>query len=150
MKELNCELRIVGQPNDSQRQALVRNSIEYSQVVGLSESDLLEEYRRCDIVSFVSTSEGFGMPILEANACGRVVITGNCTSMPEVAGDAGCLVDPFSFQSIRHGIERLIRDEAYREDLIQRGFLNVRRFHPNRIAQRYLDVYLDLQQSAKH
>ena len=57
-----------------------------------------------DILSFVSTYEGFGMPIVEANAIGRVVVTSNVLSMPEVAGNAAHLVDPFDVNSIREGI----------------------------------------------
>jgi glycosyltransferase involved in cell wall biosynthesis len=144
MKELNCELRIVGQPNDSQRRTLEENRIEYSHVVGLSENELLEEYRQCDIVSFASTFEGFGMPILEGNAVGRVVITGNCTSMPEVAGEAACLVDPFCVKSIKDGLMRVILDHGYRRFLLQNGFRNVSRYSPASVAGKYREVYLQV------
>ena len=97
-----------------------------------------------DLLVFVSTYEGFGLPILEAQATGRPVITSNVLSMPEVAGDSACLVDPFDVSSIRKGILKVINDPAYREKLIKRGFENVKRFQPDKIAEQYADIYRGL------
>ena len=98
-------------------------------------------YEEADIVTLMSTLEGFGMPIVEAQAVGRVVVTSNVSSMPEVAGDGACLVDPLDVSAIRAGIRKVIDDDGYREDLVRRGFENVKRFDPERIAQQYLDLY---------
>jgi len=81
------------------------------------------------------------MPILEAQATGRVVITSNILSMPEVAGDAACLVDPENIAGIRAGFMKIINDDDYRNHLIERGFENIKRFDPQRIAQQYLSLY---------
>jgi len=81
------------------------------------------------------------MPILEAQAVGRPVITSNILSMPEVAGDAACLVDPFDVSAIREGILKIIQDGSYREELIRKGQMNIRRFDPEKIALQYLDLY---------
>ena len=70
------------------------------------------------MLTFVSTYEGFGLPILESQATGRPVVTSNVSSMPEVAGDAACLVNPYDADSIREGILRVINDDAYRKDLM--------------------------------
>ena len=87
---------------ERQRQARWKhNSISYTEQWGLSDQEILQHYRDCDMVVFASTYEGFGMPIIEGNATGRPVVTSNICSMPEVAGAAACLVDPFDCSSIR-------------------------------------------------
>ena len=74
---------------------------------------------------YVSYFEGFGIPILEAFACGTAVITSNVTSMPEVAGDAAILVDPFSVDEIADAMEQVSSDEDFRNNLIEKA--NIRK-----------------------
>ncbi len=93
---------------------------------------------------FASTYEGFGLPIVEAQATGRPVVTSDTLSMPEVAGDAACLVDPFNVESIRNGILKVIQDTGYREQLVQNGLKNVERFKPESVAMQYLALYREL------
>ena len=120
------------------------NSIEYSSVADISGAEIVREYERSDMLAFVSTYEGFGLPILEANAVGRPVITGNILSMPEVSGKAACLVDPYRIEDIRAGILRVIDDDAYREQLIAYGRENVKRFSARTIAKQYALLYEEL------
>jgi glycosyltransferase involved in cell wall biosynthesis len=141
LKDINCHLVIVGKLNGAISEALENNKIEYSNYVGLSDDELLMQYKLCDIVSFVSTFEGFGMPIVEANCIERVVVTSNTSSMPEVALDAACLVDPFDVESIKNGFLKVIENEAYRDSLINSGKNNRNRFNADKIAQSYLDIY---------
>jgi len=70
----------------------------------LTDAELVEAYRRCDMVVFASLYEGFGLPILEAQAMGRPVITSNFGAMREAAGDGALLVDPYSVESIRDAV----------------------------------------------
>ncbi|PZR04182.1 MAG: glycosyltransferase family 1 protein, partial [Flavobacterium psychrophilum] len=107
----------------------------------LTDEEILDKYKSADIVSFVSTYEGFGMPIVEANAIGRVVITSRILSMPEVAGNAAHLVDPYDVQSIRDGIIKVITDAQYRNALIANGYLNRQRFSAETIALQYAAIY---------
>jgi glycosyltransferase involved in cell wall biosynthesis len=93
------------------------------------------------MVLFASTYEGFGLPIIEAQATGRPVVTSRVTAMPEVAGDGACLVDPYDVASIRSGVLRVLGDRGYRDSLVHRGFENVRRFEPGRIAAQYARLY---------
>ncbi len=72
-------------------------------------------------LTYVSYFEGFGIPILEGFRCETPVITSNITSMPEVAGDAALLVNPFSVSSISEGMARIAKDEALRKKLVMRG-----------------------------
>ena len=90
---------------------------------------------------FVSTYEGFGLPILEAEATGRPVLTSNIMAMPEVAGDGACLVDPYNITAIRKGTLKVINDSSYRKELVQHGFENVKRFRPEKIAAQYVELY---------
>jgi glycosyltransferase involved in cell wall biosynthesis len=61
--------------------------------------------------------------------------------MTGIAGDAACLVDPFDPASIRAGVERILRDDAYRAELVARGFRNVERFRPEVVARAYVELY---------
>jgi glycosyltransferase involved in cell wall biosynthesis len=78
-------------------------------------------YNRAFMFLYPSIRESFGLPILEAMACGTPVITSNCSCMPEIAGDAAYLADPLDPVSIARGIEKIDTDERYRQDLIEKG-----------------------------
>lgn len=79
-------------------------------------------------VTYVSTFEGFGIPIVEGMKAGVPVLTSNITSMPEIAGDAALLCDPFSIESISAGLTSLYSDEKLRSTLIQKGTIRARDF----------------------
>jgi glycosyltransferase involved in cell wall biosynthesis len=89
---------------------------------------------------FPSLYEGFGLPVLEAQACGCPVITSTTSSLPEVAGDAAFLVDPGDASTITAGMARVAADPALRETLIARGYANVRRFSWSACARSVLDA----------
>lgn len=141
LRGLRCHLDIVGPLNDDLQSQLSASGLAWTGWGRLSDQQLLERYQQADIVAFVSTEEGFGMPIVEAQCVERVCVTSNCSSMPEVAGNGACLVDPFDVQSIRAGFLRVISDSAYREQLIANGRLNRLRFDAGRIAEQFLEVY---------
>jgi glycosyltransferase involved in cell wall biosynthesis len=92
--------------------------------------------------------EGFGFPPLEAMACGTPVITSDCTSVPEVAGDAAILVDPTSEESIGDALMRVLQDEPLRRQMIERGREQVQRFGWQETVQKTLDVYAELSDRA--
>ena len=149
LRGLNCNLRIIGPLSKSQEKALVSAKIEFTTTVNLTEQALIEEYCASDLVVFASTIEGFGMPILEAQAVGRVVVTSDCSSMPEVAGKGACLVDPFDVSSIRQGVIRVIEDETYRSSLILAGFENINKYSVSVIAMKYDALYRTVAQENK-
>jgi len=93
------------------------------------------------MVVFASLAEGFGLPIIEANAIGRPVVTSNLSPMKEVAGDAGCLVNPCDVTDIRDGIRRVIGDDEYRNALIERGYENAQRYRADVVARQYARLY---------
>ena len=144
LRGIPCFLRIIGKLNDRQVTILEQSGVEHSVIFNISDAALVEEYRHCDLVVFASTFEGFGLPIIEAQAIGRPVITSALWSMPEVAGDAACLVDPFDVHEIKRGILKIISDEGYRNSLIASGYVNVQRFKPSTIANQYAQLYNEI------
>jgi glycosyltransferase involved in cell wall biosynthesis len=104
--------------------------------------DNLTDWIACsDALVYPSLYEGFGMPILEAFACGVPVITSNCTSMPEVAGDAAILVDPYDEQSIAEAIVKVCNDDTLRQRIIQSGIERNKQFSWTKTAAKTLEVY---------
>ncbi len=141
---INCKLEIIGEVEEALAKDLAAAKILHSHSKNLTNEEVHRKYKEADIVSFVSTYEGFGMPIVEANAIGRVVVTSNLLSMPEVAGRAACLVDPYDIASIRAGILSVIEGDDYREKLIELGRENARRFDVDEIARQFTEIYRSL------
>ncbi len=141
LRGIDCNLVIIGKPNSLYVDKLKEYGIPYSYLSGISDEEMIRQYQLADIIVLPSTYEGFGMPILEAQAVGRPVLTANISSMPEVAGDAACLVDPYNVMEIRDGILRIISDDEYRRGLVTRGFENIKRYDPELIASQYYDLY---------
>jgi glycosyltransferase involved in cell wall biosynthesis len=95
---------------------------------------------------FPSLYEGFGLPPLEAMACGTPVVTSNVSSLPEVAGGAALLVDPYDADAIARGITQAVTDEALRADLIARGRERARSFSWKQSVRRIHDIYMEVAQ----
>ena len=84
---------------------------------------------------YVSLYEGFGLPPLEAMACGTPVLTSNVTSIPEVVGDAALTVDPYDVEAIADGIKRLVEDGGLRAELSRRGIARAKMFTWDKTAE---------------
>ena len=106
--------------------------------------DLQTLYSFCSLFVFASLYEGFGMPLLEAMACGAPVVCSNTSALPEVAGDAAFLVDPTSVEAIANAIVKVVTSEDMRKDLCRRGRIRARSFTWERAAGELLEVYADL------
>jgi glycosyltransferase involved in cell wall biosynthesis len=98
-------------------------------------------YRLASVFVFPSLYEGFGLPPLEAMACGTPVVTSNVSSLPEVVGDAAVLVDPYSAQAIAEGILKVLHSAHLRAEMRQRGFARVREYSWERSVERVRQVY---------
>jgi glycosyltransferase involved in cell wall biosynthesis len=103
-------------------------------------------YRLARVFVFPSLYEGFGLPPLEAMASGTPVVTSNVSSLPEIAGDAALLVDPYDTEAIADGIRRAVTDEALRASLIQKGAARARAFSWAHSVKEIRGIYLDVLQ----
>jgi glycosyltransferase involved in cell wall biosynthesis len=107
----------------------------------VSDEELRALYQGARALVFPSLYEGFGLPALEAMTYGTPVLSSNVSSLPEVVGDAGLLVDPLSTEAIVEAMYALWTDSSLRDALVSRGFRQAQRFTWERTAQRTLEVY---------
>jgi len=98
-------------------------------------------YNAADLFILPSLYEGFGLPILEAMACGTPVIASNVSALPEVAGDAAILIDPYDVEAIAEAMYRVLTDGDLRAELVKRGLERVKQFSWERCARETLRVY---------
>jgi glycosyltransferase involved in cell wall biosynthesis len=144
LKGIICHLRLVGKLKDEYRQLLEENRIEYSCVSNLTDEQVVEEYKNCDIVNLTSQHEGFGMPVIEGQASNKPVITSNISPMKEIAGDGACLVDPYNQREIHDAYLKMIIDDEYREDIRIKGYENSKRFNVAEITKQYMSIYCEI------
>ncbi|MFH7882694.1 MAG: glycosyltransferase family 1 protein, partial [Candidatus Aenigmatarchaeota archaeon] len=98
-------------------------------------------YSRAKLLVYPSLYEGFGLPPLEAMACGCPVLTSERASLPEVCGDAAVYCDPESIESIEEGIYRILTDEQLRDTLIEKGLKRTKFFEWGNSAKKVLDIF---------
>ncbi|HOE67208.1 MAG TPA: glycosyltransferase family 1 protein [Candidatus Hydrogenedentes bacterium] len=106
------------------------------------QSDLPDLYRGADVFCFPSLFEGFGMPVLEAMACGTPVACSNCSSIPEVAGNAGVLFDPLSEESIAEALSDLLAHEDKRQRCREEGIARSKEYSWENTASRTIEALL--------
>jgi glycosyltransferase involved in cell wall biosynthesis len=107
-------------------------------------TDLPAIYCQSEVFLYPSLRESFGIPMLEAMACGTPVITSNTSSMPEVAGDAALLIDPFNPQEITAAMIRITTDHSLKEELTTKGFVQAAKFSWRAMAQNVLKIYQEI------
>lgn len=107
----------------------------------VDEAALVSLYNGASVFVYPSLYEGFGLPILEAMACGCPVICSNVSSLPEVAGDAALLIDPQRPEELSHALDRVFTDSEVRRQMVTRGLERAREFTWQKTAARTLDVF---------
>jgi glycosyltransferase involved in cell wall biosynthesis len=112
-------------------------------------ADLPSLYSMAQSLVFASLYEGFGLPVLEAMACGCPVIASNATSIPEVGGDSVLYVDPYNVENITQAMYRLLTDANLRNDLINKGLARVELFNWSKTAKNIRQIFLDSIESSK-
>ena len=110
----------------------------------VADEDLSALYSAATVFAFPSLYEGFGLPVLEAMACGTPVVTSNLSSLPEVAGEAALLVDPYDVAALSDALGRIVLDSALQQRLVQAGHRQAERFTWQRAARELLVVYKSL------
>lgn len=144
LKEIKCKMRIVGKVDKSDIDLLKMYNINYSVVCDLSDDEIVQEYKNADIINFPSYYEGFGMPIIEGQAIGRLVITSDIDPMRTVAGNGAILCNPYDIKSIRSAYLKAINDGSYRDDIIKAGSENVENYRLEYITKKYFNLYKSL------
>lgn len=141
---ITCKLVLVGVLEEEIKNALQETNVVYENHVGISDNELIVLYQSCDIVSFISIGEGFGLPILEAQASGKPLITSNIEPLCSVAGQGSYLVNPLDINDIRKGFQNLIDDDCLRQQVVVAGLLNVKAYSPKAIADKFLALYNEI------
>ncbi len=142
----DCPLVIAGQPawrHESDADLAQRLGLgERVRFLGfVPDDDMPALYSAATLLAFPSLYEGFGLPVLEAMACGTPVVTSNISATAEAAGDAALLIDPRDVEALAAAIDRLLSDEALRADLRARGLERAKLFSWQRAARETLSVY---------
>jgi len=107
----------------------------------VDDADLAALYSAAHVFIYPSLYEGFGLPALEAMACGTPVVASNQSSLPEVLGQAGLLVDPRDVEAIAEAISEVLADETLHQQLSQAGRRRAAQFTWDKVATALLDVY---------
>ncbi|SDE96115.1 glycosyltransferase [Cellulophaga baltica] len=144
LEGIPCHLRIIGKIKEDQINFLNKHGVEYSNALNLTDLDIKNEYLNCDIVNFPSIYEGFGMPIIEGQQTGRIVVTSKIEPMIEVAQEAAAFVQPDDVASIRQTYLKIINDDLFREETIKNGYINAQRFSVKNISKQYIELYKKL------
>ncbi len=136
-----AEVVVAGRLDSAQRGAFAKARVAVIERGTLPDEAMPALYKDADVLAFVSTTEGFGVPILEAQASGLAVVTSDLEPHRDVAGGAAQLVDPRDPASIRAGLDIVFADDSHRRNLVEAGLRNARGFSAARIASMYADVY---------
>ena len=145
------DLRLLIIGDEISRYPALRHAVIHSRVedtvrfLGFLPIDTLRAfYQAASAFVFPSLYEGFGLPPLEAMACGTPVVCSNVNSLPEVVGDAAEIVNPENVFDIARGMREVLLDRPRRSQLVERGFQQARRFSWERTAQQVLDAYEEI------
>ena len=142
-KGTGFHLDIIGWPSKDELDKLNNYGISYTVYNNLKDEQVYERYIACDILFMASLYEGFGMPIVEAQAVGRPVVTSNTGAMKEVGEGSAILVDPYEPEEIKAAISSLLNKQLY-DETVAKGVVNAAKYDHRKIAEQYLEVYKEL------
>ncbi len=113
----------------------------------IPEVDLAYYYCSAALLVYPSLYEGFGLPPLEAMACGCPVVTTNTSSLPEVVGEAGIMVNPYDTRSLVQAMRRVLTDDKLRDNMVRKGLEHARQFSWEKAARQTMEVYQSVERS---
>ncbi len=139
---LDVRMVIIGTLTNDHISLLNGRKIQFNNYKNITYSEVLNHYWNADVVTFVSTHEGFGMPVVEANLMGTPVVTSSLPVIHEVAGEAALFVENlFDEKEIHEKVKSILNNPEQRQVLIEKGYKNASRFSGSNISQLYIDVY---------
>ncbi|TCW40349.1 glycosyltransferase involved in cell wall biosynthesis [Thermohydrogenium kirishiense] len=148
IKKINQEIMLVinGESNEILNKIIKENNLENKvKFIGyVDDDDLPALYNLAELFVYPSLYEGFGLPPLEAMACGCPVITSNTSSLPEVVGEAGIMVNPYNVEEIARAIDLVLLNENLRREMIEKGLKQAKKFSWRKTAEETLKVYEDV------
>jgi glycosyltransferase involved in cell wall biosynthesis len=110
----------------------------------VSDADVKSLYEEADVFVYPSLYEGFGLPVLEAMACGCPIIASNITALPEVVGDAGLLVDPYDVEALAKAMLTVLNDDDLKREMSKKSIAQARRFSWENTCSAYISLFDDL------
>jgi glycosyltransferase involved in cell wall biosynthesis len=141
LSNIKCVLIIVGLLTNIQKKILEEKNITYISYSDVPYSKIIELYKTCDIVSFPSLAEGFGLIVIEGQKSGRCVLSSNIEIIKEVGADGYVEVNPYDVSSIRDGFLSIIKNAELREKILKNGLRNVKRFDFDIFIKSYKILY---------
>lgn len=146
LRDPHIRLEVIGSPDPRYPEAPARaKALGVDAAIAwrgyLDDRALREAYQQADLFVLPSRYEGFGLPVLEAMACGTPVICSRVSSLPEVAGDAAILIDPDHTKEVADAMWRVLHDDAFAKRLAEKGTRQAAKFSWERAARRTLEVY---------
>lgn len=140
-RNLDIQLNIVGILSEKQRNLLTKYNIDYKNEYDISTKQIIENYINCDIVTFPSSYEGFGLPVIEANALGKPVIAGDIPVLHEIADNSAIYVNPAISNEIRDAILKLKNNSTFYNRMSYLGLKNSKRFTSEVLVNEYKKLY---------
>lgn len=110
----------------------------------IEDTDLPAVYSAASVLAYISLHEGFGLPVLEAYACGVPVVISNNTSLPEIANSGAIICDPHDFHSISYALHQILNDGILRNDCVEKGFHRVNDFSWDNMTREIIEIYKKL------
>ncbi len=148
-KDIKTQVVFVGKPTDYSMELLKyisENKMEgqVKLLNNIPRKDLAAIYQRAKLSIYISFFEGFGLPVIESMACRCPVITSNVSCLPETAGGAAVLCSPNDYTELGTQIKKILENESFRNELIQKGFERARLFHPENFAKKMISLYFEI------